>query len=372
MTNLQLPRACRAESRPAAATVVWRALLLGWLIAGVLLLPRPTVAAENVASDCPDCEPAKKKCPPREDDLWIISTRGAPCLSSFEAAHPTLVFLRFDYQSERWLHAAPETFFSGPDATLPTTFWSHGDRVEDADVISVGMSVYQRLVKCQKVERIRYVIWSWPSTKLYTGRPIKDAAQKSSYALEDGYRLGWVLARLPRETRVGMAGYSSGGRVLTGALHLMGGGSLLGYRVLDRRAAVGPPRYTVVILAPAIGSCAFEPGRRFEKAPSQVKRMLLLNNYCDRVLQYFPKLYGEDAIGYVGLNNPAALGEHAKRIYEFDVCGVLGPQHRWWNYVYSNTVLPKIRAYSLPSLWPVEATDDEAPRPMTVSTPAGS
>lgn len=326
-------------------------LLLLLLLAGFIASSAPVIAAEKCPSgSCQSCQDAACCCEERHDDVWCLSTRCAPyCINDQEAASPTIVFRRIDAETGNWREATAEEFFGGEDATLPTTFWVHGDRIEDEDVYDVGMAVYDRLVKCQPVGRIRYVIWSWPASVSYMLRPIKDAKLKGQNGLQDGYRLGWVLARLPGQTPVKMIGYSAAGRIIFGALHGMGGGMVAGHGLLDEQQLPGPPRYSVVTFATAVDNFWLEPEQCFGLAMSQMERLLLLNNHCDMILQHYPKLCGTDALGYTGLANPMALGEDLDRVEQVNVCCMIGKQHRWKNYVYSDTVMPMIQEYALPS-----------------------
>ena len=333
--------------------------LLLLLTAGFLASPLTLMAEETIVDtasarhcdgpSCPTCEEPACCDIERHDDVWVISSRCAPCcIDGQEAARPTLSFRRFDEAAGVWRKASADEFFAGEDAQLPTTFWVHGDRIEDDEVLDVGMSVYERLVECQAVERIRFVIWSWSASTVHPVRPYQDARVKGNNALADGYRLGWVLARMPQQTQVSFIGYSFAGRVILGAMHGMGGGLVRGHSPLMDGQQPGPPRYSVVIFVAAVDNHWLEPGQRFDMAPSQARQMLLLYNTCDRILKRYPKICGGCALGYTGIPNIGALGEHAERIDELDVCCILGPQHRWRNYVYSNTVMPMIREYGLP------------------------
>ena len=325
----------------------------------------PVFAGEKCPScECASCEKTPCHCEDRNDDIWLIDTRCAPCcVDDEEAANPSITFKRFNATSDTWVAATAEDFFGGADAALPTTFWVHGDRIEDEDVCEVGMSVYDRLVECQGVGRIRYVIWSWSAAVEYTLRPIKDAQLKGENGLQDGYRLGWVLARMPTETSVCLIGYSAAGRNIFGALHGMGGGRVAGYGLLDGlldgERSPGPPRYSVVSFATAIDNYWLESGERFGLAASQIKRVLFLNNYRDIILQHYPKLYGTQALGFAGLSDPDSLEEQVEDVWEFNVSGTIGRMHRWRNYVYSDTVMAMIREYGLSRDVTVEGTTVE-------------
>jgi len=343
------------------------------LLVGSLVGPRDVDAEECGRGDSSCC-----CCEERHDDIWVISTRCAPCcIDDREAANPTLSFERYDAANDVWRDATAEEFFHGSDAILPTTIWVHGDRIKDGEEYEVGMTVYDRLVECQSVERIRFVIWSWPASVIYTLRPLKDARAKGDISLTDGYRLGWVLAHMPTETRVSFLGYSAAGRIIGGAINGMAGGLVAGRpllvegRAMDEDPAPGRPLYSVVTFATAIDNYWLEPGELFGLAPSQVERWLLMNNYCDKILQHYPKLDGTDALGFTGIPNLSALGEYSDRFVEFDAGDYIGREHRWRDYVGSETLMSLMREYCLPPPEGFESTGRNAGSPVQTIADAG-
>ena len=86
----------------------------------------------------------------------------------------------------------------------------------------------------------------------------------------------------------------------------------------------------------------------YNLALSQVEKMLVSRNGCDRVLRFYPRLYGRggpQALGFVG---PAGCGEYDK-IELLDVSCEVGERHQWKYYVTSQSLLESIDRYVFPA-----------------------
>ena len=76
--------------------------------------------------------------------------------------------------------------------------------------------------------------------------------------------------------------------------------------------------------------------------------MLVERNGCDRVLKFYPRLYGRhgpQALGFVG---PAGCGEYDK-IELLDVSCEVGKRHQWKFYLTSQSLLESIDRYVFPA-----------------------
>ncbi len=222
---------------------------------------------------------------------------------------------------------------------MPTCFWIHGWRVSACDAQQIGWSVYRRL-KCQACGPFRLVIWSWPSEQ--TQGLLADARQKAHLSDVGAYPLAWVVDQIDPRVPVSMVGFSLGARIATGALHLLGGGCLVGCRLHER---VHPQRCPAraVLLAGALDNFSLAVGQRNGEALCQTDRMLVMVNNSDMVLKWYPLLCGwngPEAIGYTG--SVGYLGPCHEAYRQMCVAQMVGRQHDWAPYFSSCYLLSVI------------------------------
>ena len=150
-----------------------------------------------------------------------------------------------------------------------------------------------------------------------------------------GWQLAWLVDQMDAESSIGMIGFSFGARVITGALHVLGGGQL------DRMSwPVRPPadrgKIRTVLMTAALDDDWLLPGHYHGLAPSQVERMLLLNNSCDRAMKWYHMINRcrhPTALGRWGIPSSWLLGADARKIDQCDVCSQLGQIHSFQSYL---------------------------------------
>jgi len=298
-------------------------------------------------------EPAACSRPRVGDQIWLISTRQLGCGICLDG-EPGLLFWRL--QGNRWQSADLKAFLAADDPHTPTDFYIHGNSTTAEDANDHGFTVYDQLVaQAAKDRPVRFVIWSWPTDP---GRHPLQLIRSHAYRADtDAWYLGWLLGRMDRRVPVGLAGYSFGARIATGAIHLMGGGELLGSSLkLDPKA--GRPLISAVLLAAAEDDGWLAPGAPNSLTIPTVDRMLLLNNGCDSALKHYPlmdRCSHAAAMGYVGLatNDP--------KIEQFDVCCTVGTEHNWANYFCSDCLVAQMRPYLyLADSAPIKKSSDAA------------
>jgi hypothetical protein len=149
------------------------------------------------------------------------------------------------------------------------------------------------------------------------------------------------------ETPVSLIGYSFGARIITGGLHLLGGGTLADRRLPELSSAdagqkrSGPIR--AVLIAAALDCFALAPGQENGNATSQVEEMLVTRNGCDDALRWYPLLYGRggpQALGYVG---PCCGNPENIRLFEATCC--VGKSHHWEDYIYCSSLFDNLPHY---------------------------
>lgn len=314
------------------AFVPRRLLCLAWL--ALVLAGAPQVLAEEPSSLAEECA-----CGRSADQLWLLSTRRLGC--GAEETLPVGLGV-YRYEGCRWRTATFDEFLAASAAPMASHVWVHGNQISAEDACQGGLQVYRALAACAPAETpLRFVIWSWPSQKQHG--PLRDVKAKAERSDLDALYFGWFLGQLEPTGPVTLSGYSFGARIITGGLHLAGGGELAG-RVLEPRPE-SPRAFRVALLAAAVDNDWLLPGRRHGQALSRIEQILLLNNGCDRVLKRYHWLEhdGDQALGYTGLAGAGLLGDERFKVRQMNVCSIVGKQHDWTNYFDAPSVAARIR-----------------------------
>jgi hypothetical protein len=332
-------RSARRRTLVCFSTAIGAAIgLLTLCIAAPLCAEAPATNVPAAATPTIESTKAVACSRPRVgDQIWLISTRQLGCGICLDG-EPALRFWR--YQGNQWQNADLKAFLAADDLRVPTDFYIHGNDNTAADANDHGFTVYDRLVEQAPKDRpLRFVIWSWPTDP---GRhPVQLVRSHAYRADADAWYLGWLLSRMDRRVPIGLAGYSFGARVATGAIHLMGGGELLGSSLkFDPKA--GRPTIRAVLMAAAEDDGWLAPGAPNGMAIPTLDRMFLVNNGCDSTLKHYPlmdRCTHASALGYVGLatNDP--------KIEQCDACNTLGTEHYWANYFCSDCLVARMRPY---------------------------
>lgn len=286
---------------------------------------------------------------PCENDVWMISTRGAR-----REKHPRLRY--WQSRGGRWVRSNLKEFLAADVPGMPTCFWVHGWRITHDEARKSGYSVYQRL-RCYASEPIRFVIWSWPSTQ--TLGFIEDARQKAYLSDVGAYPLAWLIDQIQPDVPVGLVGFSLGARLSTGALHLLGGGRLLGWK-LSHRVHPSRTRMRAALLAGALDNFSLAKGQRNGRALAQVDRMVSTVNSNDLVLKWYPLLqgwHGPEAIGYTGPTRD--VSPDYSKLEIMCVGHMVGRRHHWDPYIDS----PPIASAIVDAAMFGDRVQDERPRP---------
>lgn len=278
-----------------------------------------------------------------QDSLWLVSTRHLGCPSQYDPDKLNFRVMQYD-STEGWLETELESFLDTDDPNTVTAIYVHGNRVDRPRARQRGILAYRSLVRgVEDPQPIRFVIWSWPSTKIC--RPLRDVRSKAARSDYDSYYFGLFLSRLDPKTRVGMFGFSYGSRIISGALHLVGGGKMLGLTVpnvetKEERTA------RAVLMGAAMHNYWLLPGHRHGKAVSQVDRMLVQYNPCDRILRMYrfvERRSRPQALGYTAFPWLSELGEDASRIEQQNVSPQIGKNHDMRMYFASPEVMSELR-----------------------------
>ncbi|HVX59483.1 MAG TPA: hypothetical protein VHC19_02740 [Pirellulales bacterium] len=287
---------------------------------------------------------------PRQDDdhqLWLVNTRSLPH-SSRDSGQASLAIRRYR-QGAGWADASLEELTASDSPQFVTSVLVHGNDTDSRLAVSKGWEVYRSLVrKAPAGQRVRLIVWSWPSDHI-PGRFRDDARIKAQRTNIEAYYLARFLDRQRGDNPVSLVGYSFGARVITGALHLLGGGVLEGRRLGQREQYPRPPLHAV-LMAAALDRDWLLPGRQHGFALSAVERMVVLVNPQDRVLKWYRFLSprkDDQALGATGLGADRRLGAHRKKVVEVNVSDAVGNKHGWTTYINSPTIVQRLHQEAL-------------------------
>lgn len=324
--------------------------LLVSLVAAHCLLAAPSArAGETDAATSAKAAAAPVECLSfrvrPEDEVWAVSTRCLTCPSGAEGEIGWSVW-KYDPLGPQWRTASSGEFYAGHNPEAVVAMYVHGNQIDSSLALRDGLDTYFQLAgRYDAGSPVRFVIWSWPSDKIHG--PIRDGRTKASRADGEAYYLARFLAPMPAKARVGIVGYSYGARITAGALHLLGGEELCGWRVTPGNEVA----YRVVFWAAAEHDDWLVPYRRHWRAIDMAERWLITRNYCDPALSrygWIEKGWDPVALGYSGLAGRNLLtAEQNARIEEIDVTNVVGKTHDNDAYLYAPWVAGRTRGVVL-------------------------
>jgi hypothetical protein len=302
-------------------------------------------AGDEKVLDKPDAG-SKESCVFRvreQDEIWVVSTRHLGCPSGGKEL-PAWQIWR--YEKGWWQPRTSEEFYASDDPDVVTPFYIHGNRIDHPQACSDGLEVYFQLVgKLDGEPPVRFVIWSWPSSQIKG--PLNDVRTKAARSDIDAYYLARFLERMQPDVRVGLVGYSYGARIASGALHLLGDGELLGWRLEPGERT----KVRVALWAAAEHNHWYLPGSFHDQALATADAWFITINYCDPVLsryRFLEECSDPVAVGYAGIYGrnllPADVND---RIEEVNVTNIVGGTHDMSAYLYSLYIQKRTREYVL-------------------------
>ena len=266
-------------------------------------------------------------------EVWLVSTRDVPHCDDPGAAPAGLCYWRLDDDCQ-WSPAEAADFLATDAAATPTVVFIHGNRTDADEAIVKGWYAYEVIRAESGCRPFRYVIWSWPAERVCR-RTRPDTQLKVDYSDVESYYLAQWLDQLQPGVKVSLIGHSFGPRIITGALHLLAGGEVAGRSLPPGTVAAwaGGKRNPVraVLLASALDADWLAPSGCHGRALLLAEQMLVTCNGCDRVLRWYPRLYGRggpEALGFVG---PCGIDD-AENVEVVDVACTVGKIHDWRNY----------------------------------------
>ncbi|MBS0209216.1 MAG: alpha/beta hydrolase [Planctomycetes bacterium] len=310
-------------------------------------LPEPIDADDALAAATPALETsAADAALSLNESAWLVNTRaiGGSCCSD---QMPAWRWQRYDC-GQGWRSAAWEDFQATDDPTVTTVVLIHGYRHSPENAVSEGLATWRRLRASCCSGKLRFVIWSWP-TMPCNHRPVQDVAAKACRADVEARFLARFMSGINPQVRVSVIGYSLGGRVCCGALHLLAGGALNG-RPIDFAAPERVAPVRAILVAAAVDEDWLMPNRRYGLATKDVERVAVLYNPHDMVLHHYRLLAHRGSVGAIGNRGVAGLstlGEDAKKIQYRNTGGELGRRHGWSHFLASSSLMLTIRSQAM-------------------------
>jgi hypothetical protein len=222
---------------------------------------------------------------------------------------------------------------------VPTIIFVHGNQISPWDAKCEGVALYRHIIAHGSDSApIRFVIFSWPSTRI-AGGLANDVRVKAMRTGPAGCQLAWLLDQMPAETPISLTGFSFGARIITGAFHVLGGGSLGGSMFLKERVHPDRQQMSVILMASALHAHWLCENQYHGMAMTQVSQMFLVNNCEDLAMKYYdyiePGFGGPQALGYCG---PTCISaENARKIRMRDASCCVGSEHDLMRYVCCNS-----------------------------------
>lgn len=272
-----------------------------------------------------------------EDDIEVVNTRSICGGGNSDSMRKGLKVENYAICDEagdrRWQSSDLDSFLAS-DSSVPTIIFVHGNQITPGDAKSEGLMMYRKIILhgCD-APRIRFVIFSWPSSKV--PGLLKDVREKAARTEPAGWHLAWLLDQMPADTQVSLVGFSFGARIITGGLHVLAGGNLGGSLVLAEHEHPHREPVNVVLMAAASHSYWLAEGQHHGLAMTQVNRMLLINNCEDRAMRYYDLLTpGRGGPQALGLCGPTRINpQYAKKITNRDVSRYVGAEHELTSYL---------------------------------------
>ena len=288
------------------------------------------------------------------DPVWLISTRSSPARGAVDAADAQFGYWRLG-EDRQWVSADLAALSATDDPAVPTTIYVHGNRADPDKAIRQSWPVYRCLKEQSAGRRFRFVIWSWPAGRV-SRRNLRDLRAKAARSDTQAFYLAWYVDQVRPDVPVNLVGYSLGARVITGALHMLGGGQAAGYSLPERQTARRRPA-RVVLVAAAVDNDWLLPGHLHGQALGQIEHLLVTENGRDRALRWYPALSRRGrphALGSTGAGRLATLGSGRHQIEVVRLGRWVGKAHDWARYLSA----PELRA-RLPSYAFLDGSDED-------------
>ncbi|MGL4944469.1 MAG: hypothetical protein ACRC46_14910 [Thermoguttaceae bacterium] len=248
-------------------------------------------------------------------DLWMIDTRPASVASPDADNYHRISFERWDGAKRRFVPSTRGEFLETCD-DVPILFLFHGNWMKRAEAVTIARDFYRRIEK----EKCRVVMWTWPSERI-DARPRVDIKVKAYRADQQASYIVWFLRELRPNSRVALAGFSFGARLIAMALEELS--------TYDDKLGI---ELNAILMAAAFDSKWLLPGQRLENAVSVAGQCDILYNPDDDRLCFYPFVdsvcgHGPTALGATGLPVSNMSPSDQPRVRSINVSRWIGMDH---------------------------------------------
>ncbi|MCA9129721.1 MAG: alpha/beta hydrolase [Planctomycetales bacterium] len=214
--------------------------------------------------------------------------------------------------------------------------YSHGNWMEYGEARQRALMIFRMMCACHN-QPLTFIAFTWPSER--DQGFAKDIRGKKDLIDIESYYLASLITLLPADQPIGIMGFSFGTRVVSGALHLLGGGTLGGRGIMQSDAE--RPPYRVSLYAGAFDRDAFTSGGEYRCGLTNVEQLVNLFNSDDPVLRrfhFFERGSSPTAAGYRGLLIPCSVPNSSgiaglfPSITQYD-CRAIGRSHSETDYL---------------------------------------
>jgi len=280
---------------------------------------------------------AGPRCRRRRRDVWSVITRGLPDVCRMPD-HARPVVERLDEEG-CWRGADLDLLLENPGQ--PLLVFIHGNRYDHGSAREQGLLLAARTcASCPEAADTRTVIFSWPSDK--QGILLRDSRAKYERAQSEGHYLAWLLSKVEPDRPVAIVGYSYGSLIALEALEDLVHAQWAGRA--DIRPWIGrtAPLHLVLVAA-AVRQDALAPRGPYRETLPCVDRLTILYNSSDMALNFFEHVdrsLRTEALGHEGM--PAAWVPRGIGFGQVDAARIVGPSHRFKNYLASPDLMRRI------------------------------
>ena len=290
-------------------------------------------------ADAPD--PVRGSCDP---DYWIVSTRCAK--EEVEAGQGV------EYQVYRFDGPSPvrgssiEELLSSLQPGVPVCFMAHGSFVTWNSMLNDSAWTYRWLRQAAPAQPVHIIFYTWASNDggFVPHLHINKLGRRASL---NGFYLADLVARVSVDHPICLIGHSHGSRLVSSALHSLGGGIVEG-----RQLAIGPQparHIRVVMAAAAIDHDWLNPDQRYGRALCQAEAVINLQNRTDFPLLFYPlrRPISASSMATTGLtrNDRVSLGQSNQKFIDYSVSHQIGVGHIWAHYYRQPQIADAIRHY---------------------------
>lgn len=288
---------------------------------------RVALAPDILLPDAPQAASRTSTGTHRQPDFFVIDSAKCPqspghCLPKCQ--HRVSRFL----PDKRYHPSSRNELITSLQPGVPVCIVVHGSFVGAGSLYPETIDWYSRMLASSNDQPLHFIGLHWPS---FTGLVLLPALQINALgrrAEYNGYYLAQFMNEIPADHPVCLIGHSHGCRVISSALHLLGGGTV---RKLSVQNVYPQRRIRVVFGAAAVDHHWLNPGERYGNALTCVESLLNIQNQQDGALALYPlrEPHLDHAAGQVGFleRDLQAMGAHRSKIRRLEVSHLVGLGH---------------------------------------------